>query len=690
MKNYTQYEFEDLVPNITKKFKDKPGLSDSYDSSVAQTLIQLLADTTDHLMYKLERRSQENYASMARLSSSVRAAVSSVGYRPRRKVSSTGILTLKLVNSDGDTITAQGNINILRGTPVYYNDVHFIVDDDYTIPSGTSEIDIKIKQGKLITQTFNFEEEPYKSTNYIEFSDVVEKEEYSLDVVGDNFVFKDVFEDVDGLRIRSVSFASSDMPVYDVKYVRNGMRVVFGDGIFGMKPDGNIKVSWVESLGSGIKIVKRGLEFTFESPVLYDDVQVIPSNEYLYTLTNKTPIRGGVDEEDIDEMRNNLTAFVRSNDRGVTNFDYSFWAMRSGIGDIVDIKAYGEHETNRLIFTMNNVYMTYATPDRLPLNREQEMALRAYFNSIKVNTTHLVFRPVDPLYLGLDIDFRRHPDLPISDAQLYRVLVDRVYDYFEIKKGSIGKEFQHSEFIEYMQNLVMEFNDIVYPMTDFVKVKVTGMKDFSLPQSIYDGVITLDPNYTVVANDVWTITIDNNPISIVATSMDSVSTLVDKMQAAIFKETYLMLARPAYNKIRLTHPSDSGIFGVTVGTGQIGLFTTFDQLIKIPRPSNYIKRSINQILPGSVDIVDFDGNVMMVDDGEGKLISDDHPSVTIDYTSSQFSYPSIPENQYYIRLQQNRFQNFQVSHESLIDVMPFRSELDNPEKKFFSSLNILR
>lgn len=691
-KDLTNYEFEGLVQTITDKYRNKPGLTDTYDSSVGQTLIQLLADVSDNLHYKLERRSQENYTSTARLVSSVRAAVSSIGYRPRRKVSSTGTMLLELVDNDGNPVVAQGNIGIPYGKPIFFDDVEMVVNGDYTIPAGQSSVELKVKQGTLESQTFNFGMEPYLSTNYIEFSNHLDMEEYSLQIRGDSLTYHDVLAGINGLRIRAISYADNTMPVYDLKFTRNGLRVVFGDDIFGKKPKDEIQVSWIKSDGGSVNIIKTGLEFDFDEQVLVDDVLVTPQNEYQYRLTNITPIRGGVDEEGIEEIRDNVTAFVRANDRGVTNFDYEFWAMRSGIGNIVDMKAYGEHETNQLIFTMNNVYITYATPDKLDLNQEQGQQLRSYLDVIKTNTTHMVFRPVDPIYMGLTIDFRRHESLPISDSQLYRILVQRVNDYFEIKRGRIGVGFQHSEFVEYLQNLRVEFNNIEYAMTDFVKVQATGMVPFDIPQPTYDGIVELAPDYVVIPNDVWTISIDNVPYSVVAVSTDTITTLVDKMQAKIFEGTSLMLARPAYNQIRIKHPKDSGFYAITVGAGQIGSKTRFLQLIKIPRPTNVTNPNKNQLVPGTVEIVDLNGNLVMGDDGEGLLINDDagYPAIVVDYSNCQFEYPSIPEGTYYVMFQQDDYQNFQITRESLIDVMPFRSETDNPDAHFFSVLNLLR
>lgn len=690
-RDLTNYEYEGLVNHITQLYKDKPGIGGGHASATGQMLIELLADATDNLHYMLERRSQETYTSIARLRSSVWAAVSSVGYRPRRAVSATGTLRLELQDNNGDPKPAEGKVHIPYGKRVTFEGETFIVNGDYVIPRGATSIEIQIKEGRLEEQIINFNAEPYKTDNYFTLQDYTDIEEFSMIMAIDNTTYEDVNAYDDGLRIRAISFADKHMPVYDLMYYRNGLRVVFGDGTFGKKPEGDMYVSWVRSSGGKVHVVSTEREFKFEQTTLTDDVLVTPANEYQYSLTNITPIRGGRDEESIEEIKENVTAFVRSNDRAVTNFDYEFWVRRSGIGDIADVKVYGEHETNRLIFTMNNVYISYATNDGFNLNPTQQQQLRDYIGRLKMNTTHLVFRPVDKIYLALDVDFKRHHSLPISNSQLYRVLVERINEYFKVKRGTIGKGFQHSEFVEYLQNLRFEFNSIVYPMTDFVKVDVTGMVPFSIPQPAYDGVIEVSPDYQIVANDVWNVTIDDQTFTVVTTSTDSVPTMIDKMMAEIFKGTRLMLAKPQPNQIRIAHPEDTGVFTISVGSGNLAPYVTFKQFIQIPRPANTYNANVDQLLPESVDIVDENGNVLMEDDGTGSLINQtgNYAAVVIDYADCRFQNPSLPDDDYYIRFQQNEFQNFDVTDEGLITVMPFRSSTDSEEVHFFSNLNIL-
>lgn len=692
MKDYTDYSYESLVERMTELLSAQPGWGQGYESSTGQTLIQLVADTTDALHYMLERRSQEAYTSTALLESSIWAAASEIGYRPRRKVSATGTLRLTLVDGVGAPVASQGNINIPYGMKVFFDGEEFAVAEDYTVIQGESTIDIKVIQGKLVTESFNFDEPPFSTQNYIEFSDYKDKEEFSLKVIGDGVIYNDVFSSSDGLRVRSLSFADRSSFLYDIKYARRNMRIVFGDGVFGAAPFGSINVSWIESKGANIDVINTGLSFAFDSDVLTDDVVVNPANEYTYTLSNITPIRGGRDEETIDEIRDNLTAFVRTNDRAVTNFDYEFWTLRSGIGDIVDVSVYGEQETNQLIFTMNNVYVTYVTGDRLELNSEQVTDLRSYLDQVKVNLPHLVFAPANELFLSVVVEFKREPGLPITNSQLYRVLQTRINEYFEVGRGVIGKGIQHSEFIEFLQNLTFVFNNINYALTDFVKVRFTGMVPFTLPKPIYDATVTLSNSYTPNTGDVWNLNVNGDVYTITVGALDTLETIIENMKQEIFAGTNLMLASPETNQIRIKHPSNEGSFTISVmAGGDLQAQTTLQQFVQLPRASNVFNPTFDQILPGSVQIVSDLGVVLYQDNGSGLLVDSGsiQPSVEVDYVEARFEVPNLPDDSYFVRFQQNDFQNFNVTNDTLISIMPLRDGLEDDSEFYFSSITLL-
>jgi len=693
-KDFTQYDYESLVDEATQKLSDQPGWGQGYQSSMGQTLIQLLADITDNLQFMLERRTQESYLITSRLDSSARAAVSAIGYRPRRKISATGQLKLRLKDNQTDaSVPAIGNIFIPYGTEVYFEDNAFIVMEDATIASGDSEVTLSVKEGSIRQETFNFEASPYRENNFLEFSDYVNKEEFSLYIQDAKGEFYDVDNEINGIRLGALSFADSKTRAYDIRYYRSGMRIIFGNDIFGKKPEGEVVVNWVESSGSEVDVVKTGLEFNFASEYLYDDTTTTPRNIYYYELTNTTPIRGGNDEESIVEMRRNVAEYVRTNDRAVTNFDYEFWTRRSGIGDIVDVTAYGEHEADTIIFTMNNVYIAYLTKQGIPLNAVQKTQLGEYLSKYKVNTTHLVISEAVRTYLKLDIDFKRHPKLPISDAQLVKILKDRINEYFGIREGAIGTGFQHSEFVEYLQNLTTVFNNITYPMTDFVKVEIDAMIPLPIPQPAYDGIVELSYDYVINKDDIWNVTINGNTYSILVYDTDTVETLVARMKDKIFQNTSLMLATPKANQIRIKEPTETGTYTLSVGTGDLVEFTRFRQLIQLPKSQNVATSNSDQIKPNSVRIVDDQETIIMQDDGNGNVEPTDgyfFPVVFVDYKRSLIEAPSVPNGMYYVKFQQNEYQNFDVARDGAVFKMPFADEPTNTQTSNYSVLNIIR
>lgn len=694
-RDLTQYEYEALVARITEIYKDKEGIGGGYDSTTGQMLIELLADSVDALAFMLERRTQETYLETARLKSSIWALASSVGYIPRRMVGATGTLELVLLDSNGNPTSAAGTINIPYGTRTTLDGREFIVAEDAQLLPGDSSTTIPIVQGKSRTQTYNFNLEPYYSDNFIVLGDYEKIEEFSLKVFNgdDQFFFVDEPSD-DGYRLGALSFASPDDAGYDIKFGFEGMRIIFGDGKFGKRPEGNVVVTWTDTEGDDVAVVNTGLEFAFENDILYDDLVVTPPNQYKYILTNNSTISGGQDAEHADSIRQSVAEYVRTNDRAVTNFDYEFRVRRSGIGGIKDVSVYGENEQNTIIFTMNNVYVAYVRQDGFELNVAQQQQLRDYIDRYKVNTTHIVLRPAIETPLRLNIDFKRHRLLPISDAQLYRDVRKAVYEYFAVGKGTIGKEFQHSEFVEFLQNLTTEFNGVRYKMTDFVYVAANAFFPFKVPTPAYDGIIELSYDYTIQRDDIWNVAVDGVTFSERVRASDSIETLVLRMREQIFTNTSLMVATPAPNQIRVSHPLDTGTYEISVGSGDLVEFTRFRQLLQLPLSGESITGIGTQIKRGTATIYDSNDTPIMSDvDGNGLIESLDgyfFPDVLIDYQKALMELPSVPNGTYYVQWQQNDFQNFKAAQDGYIGISDIRTyeQLNSPDV-FFSNIRLL-
>lgn len=698
--DYTNYDYQALKDRITELYKDSKGMGEGYEGSTGQTLIQLLADTTDSLHYMLERRSQESFTSSARLDSSVWMAASGVGYVPRRSVSARGVLELELRDSDGNVDYAEYEVRIPYGTKVTFDGENFIVAEDAVIKEGDSKTTIMVMEGVKRTDSFNFSESPYKDSGFLEIPEYQDIEEFSLRVVdgqGDEYVFVDEVDN-NGFRAGSLSFAPEGYRGYDIRFTREAMRLVFGDGKFGKKPSGLIHVSWIESKGSDVDIIQTGLNFEFETDTITDTRPSIPKRQYFYSLKNSTPVDGGTMPETMEEIRDNIAAFVRSNDRAVTNADYEFRVRKSGIGGIRDVAVFGEEENGSIIFTMNNVYVAYAKDNKTPLNASQKKDLADYLSRYKVNTTHVVFKNAIETPIRLNIDFRRNSNLPISNQQLYNELLDRVDEYFSIRPGVIGKPFQYSEFLSYLQKLKMTFGGVTYDMTDYVYISVGAFFPFTVPTPSYDGVIELSYEYPVNAGDVWSVVVNGQTFSVNVTGSDTVDTLVSKMKNELFAGTPFIVGTEKPNQIRITHPENKGTFTVSVVAGDIIDYVLWKQFLKLPQSvSGGVTRTEPQVVAGSVVIKDKNDVPLMSDEAvNGRFTSLTgyfFPEAIIDYNKAFIEIPTLPNGTYFVEYQQNDFKNFEVALDGYVSYRPFPSwdQLNDPSfnDRTMSSINLL-
>lgn len=706
MKDLTKYNYEELVDRITRMYRDEPGSGNGYQGSTGQMLIEVLADVTDYLHFMLERRSQESFPSTARLESSVWAAASSNGYVPRRNVSARGDLELTLTDKDGIPQPAEFDVNIPYGKIVTFEEENFIVAEDATIPVGESKATIKIIEGVQKFDSFNFSESPYKERGYFTLKDAYSIEEYSISVAagdGTRFTYVDD-QDENGFRAAALSFVDGNYPGYEIKFSRDGLKIVFGDNTFGLRPQGTINVNWIDSKGTDVFIVQTGLGFEFDTETIFDSRSTLPKKAYYYTLKNTTPIANATDYESMDEIRDNMAAFLRSNDRAVTNADYEFRVRKSGLGGIRDVNAYGESENNSLVFSMNNVYIVYANELEQRLSASAKKDLSDYINKYKVNTTNIVYKQARNTDIRIGMTVKRDPILPVSNQQLYKFLLNKVDEYFKIQRGIIGKDFQYSDFLSYLQMQKIRFNGVDYKIAQYIALSVDGFFSFSIPQDAYDGIVELSYNYVPNSNDNFAVTVDGTEYSVNISADDTVDGVVGKMRDELFSNLPYTVEQAKPNQIRITNREPQGRYTISVvtsaalGSSGITQYVKFKKLIQLPIiSSGSVARGREQIKEGTIKLKDENNEVIMSDKAlNGALESERgffYPSVPIDYRKSTVELPTLPEGDYYIQFQQNDFQNFAVPFDGYVSYVDFPSWEENKNAvsgiKKFSYIDIM-
>lgn len=528
MKDFTIYEYQERLDRMTELLSEVEGWGQAYQSSMGQTLIQLMTDVTDTLHYMLERRTVENYLDTAKLRTSVIARACELGYRYKRAIANNGYVEIKISDVEGVEQFAEADVVIPAYTEIVNDGVIYTIIETAVIPQGSNTVLVKVKQGTATE--FEAEIDDQQTILITDFDNI---ENTSLLVHEGGVEYKNVATDNGNVNKRALSFAQPDERFYDIKYSVEGMRIIFGDDFFGKKPESALTIKYIEVDPTNVPINTLEQEFQFDNFTVTD----VQDRIYNVELKNTTPINGYKPVEDIESIKRNTVIYHKTNGRATTNEDYSYWVERSGIGNIVDTKTIGEQELESLVYNLNNVYITYLKEDGTDLTIQEHELLREYMDNVKTSQAHMVFNPATKLQIQLLLEARKHPTNPISNEEFYDLLRIFCRDYFALQKGSIGREVQSSDIIYELYRENVTRNGLTYPLIDYAKINLNGVFPFTFPLKTDKVFIELAPNYTPVDNDRFTLLFQNLICEVLVDETDTSAEILTKMRDRIHQVT---------------------------------------------------------------------------------------------------------------------------------------------------------
>lgn len=657
--DYTKYNYEELVEEATRLIKQKDEWKDAYQSSTGQVLIQLIAAMTDQLHYMLERRSQENFMPTAKLKTSVNAIANMLGYRPTRVISSSGQLNITLTDEDGNPVQSDGNVVIPKYSTITYEDKLFVNKEELTfLPSQTYPAVFDVIEGELETLTFDPTDTSTTlyQNNYIVIEDYDDIEENSIEVYTPTQTFYDVRDSVGGNPpLESLSLADSTDEAYDIRLTNDGLRIIFGDGVYGAKPTGTLTIRYIRSNGPNVEVQSTGLDFSFESETVEDDS--VPTNEYSYILQNTTTIDGGQKAETAEQTKQFAPDYVRTAARAVTKHDYRFWALESNVGGIVDAKAYGEEEKGITVFNMNNVYMVYLTDDGSEFTTAEQQSFRDYLDIYKNLTTHLVLIQAEVVPLQINMEVKRSSVLSASNSEIYDFLKNDLIEYFKFRNGSLGTDVYHSELVDRYHNITMTKNGIQRRIADYIKMDIKALKSFSTPLSTQNTDVTITYGSD---GDLYRLTVNGTDYDYTAQVGDDANAVATALAALVDADADVS-ASASTNTITVATVTSGTPFTITNEGSTTPLNNRIDITVQLPVSLLNNEDNEQLFLPNSIEIIQTDGTVIDTDDGSGNIYNG-----TVDYQTGEVVIPILSSDDYYIRYQQDDLQNYVANSEQAI------------------------
>ena len=715
----SRYEYEDQVERLTNILRYAEGWGDGYQSSMGQTLIQLVADATDILHYMLERRSREVYLPTAKLRSSILALAGHRGYRPRRNVSSRGVLQLGLKNKDGITVAPIGNVFLPVHTEVRSEDYRFVTTEDCLVTPDKPIITIPVMEGTSREAIFDpVVENSIVHANHILIPDYDGVEEFSIiiDEPDTQFVWRDVRISYDNAPpVGNLSFLGPGEKFYDIRPSVDGLRIVFGNGEYGKAPDRPIRVRWIESSGKDLKMFKHGLPFYFNNDTVLDDIQTVPRNRYYYDMWNITHVRGGLPAETLDEIKTNSIEFVRTGDRAVTRVDYDHILLASGIGSLVDLNTYGEMELGMNLFRMNHLFAAYLTQTRDTLSSNELIDLRKWIEKYSIGLPHLSLYPAEELLYQYNLEVSLHRDLRASNKEIYDHIIREIGDLFIPRRGHIGKPFYKSKLCHFLEEMHIQKHGLTQKIARFIKLDVNPVYRFHTEHytNVFDVIFlwgafgdtyTLNITHrradgtTFVDTFSHSIGIEDDLESLVARFEEDlgVNYIVERKGVLVAPGNFLIpldikgkthiLGDPEYGKgmfgtagddsdksghgikLRVYAHEETSFYVDSDGTSDLSK-VILEREIQLP--PRFLHNRFRELLvvPGSIELMNEDLEVLMTDDGRGLMVDasgEDILKGRVDYVRATIDVPLLPEGDYYIRYREDEFGNVKPNERTFL------------------------
>jgi hypothetical protein len=136
-----------------------------------------------------------------------------------------------------------------------------------------------------------------------------------------------------------------------------------------------------------------------------------------------------------------------------------------------------------------------------------------------------------------------------------------------------------------------------------------------------------------------------------------------------------------YVRIQSRFPNQ--IFYINTNAGSIASNVSTNKKLRLPAAKIHNTTLDNMIAPNSVSIIDEDGVLQFHDDGNGVMVSDNGGvSFEIDYRRAEFINPYVEDDTktYYVRFQQDEFQNIKAAKDSVIVLSKFADYINDDDK----------
>lgn len=335
---------------------------------------------------------------------SIMKQVSFYGYKPHRKVGSTGYIR---VSTSKTFVGSWGtNITIPKFTQMSGGGLTFLSKESTYLAANADYVDVPVIQGEKTEKTIEITSTTYPELRYaaIVIKDPdIENSLYSVKVNGV------LWTEVDSIRL-----ATSNEDLYYILQPLSdfsGVEITFGNGVFGKKLEyGDIVTfEYLRTKGEDGNVLSGGIITSVDTSLKDErgtDVELF--------CTNLDALVGGSDYESVESIRSTAPLSFQTGNRAISSSDYATLIKQTNLVDKVQV--WGEKEINEdagnkpgtyVEASENLIYITGITIDPetgigLPLSESSKSLIREALNDKKGTTDILQFVDTQIIYVTFE------------------------------------------------------------------------------------------------------------------------------------------------------------------------------------------------------------------------------------------------------------------------------------------------
>ncbi|MHB1001990.1 MAG: baseplate J/gp47 family protein [Armatimonadota bacterium] len=410
-------ELIDRIPQLTERWTDFNA------SDLGVVLLDLFTGIADMLAYYIDAQAAECYLPTARQRQNIANLCALVGYRMHGPIAASSRVMFMLPEPLGDDILIPANTEL--SAPDENIPVPFVTVRDTTIPAGSTNIEVDVIQGEVMTEFFIGTGAPGAKVKLTR-TDIAHGS-VTLKVAGTQWTAVEHFAD-----------SNSDSMHYLVETDGlDNVSIIFGDGKSGAYPQegSSIEVSHLATLGSSGNLAPHRITELLST--IYDRSHESVS----LSVDNIIAATGGADRESQDHAKAVAPAIVSSTWKAVTRDDYSALCLSfPGVAkaEVIDIN----DDLTLRILTVRICIAPEGGGLPSPMLKDQ---LTDYLESRRLLTVDAGI--IDPVYIPVNINAELFI-YPGGDVETVRKRAnDTLAKYFAFDSQDFGNSIYLSDLI---------------------------------------------------------------------------------------------------------------------------------------------------------------------------------------------------------------------------------------------------